>query len=239
MDALAAVTEAELRTLGLGYRARFVVETTAAVQARGGLAWLHGMRTQSREEVTAALSGLTGVGPKVADCVALFSLDQHSCIPVDTHVWAIACRDMDPTLRKAKSITPKIYKRVGDLFRDRYGDKAGWAHCLLFIAELPAFRKLLPLAMQKRIEAFAREERAAKALKKDEADAKKLAAKAEGAHSLVAASSALPKSGQPSKRGRMEPHPCDTNTVTPAAQTCDAAAAVPVPPATKRREPTR
>jgi len=40
-----------------------------------------------------------GVGRKVADCVALFSLDQTSAIPVDTHVWNIACRYFDPTLR--------------------------------------------------------------------------------------------------------------------------------------------
>ena len=39
---------------------------------------------------------------KVADCVALFSLDQSEIIPVDTHVWRIACRDLDPTLLEAK-----------------------------------------------------------------------------------------------------------------------------------------
>lgn len=30
---------------------------------------------------------LPGVGRKVADCVALFSLDQAGAIPVDVHVW--------------------------------------------------------------------------------------------------------------------------------------------------------
>ena len=38
-----------------------------------------------------------GVGRKVADCVALFSLDKHDVVPVDTHVWDIACR-MKPGL---------------------------------------------------------------------------------------------------------------------------------------------
>ena len=33
-----------------------------------------------------------GIGPKVAACVALFSLDKHAAIPVDTHVWQIAVR---------------------------------------------------------------------------------------------------------------------------------------------------
>jgi N-glycosylase/DNA lyase len=34
-----------------------------------------------------------GVGRKVADCVALFSLDQLGVVPVDTHVLQIAARD--------------------------------------------------------------------------------------------------------------------------------------------------
>ena len=41
-------------------------------------------------------------------------------------VWRIACRDYDPSLKEAKSLTPAIYERVGDLFRDRYGPHAGW-----------------------------------------------------------------------------------------------------------------
>ena len=37
-------------------------------------------------------SPLPGIGPKVAACVALFSLDKHDSIPVDTHVWQLALR---------------------------------------------------------------------------------------------------------------------------------------------------
>lgn len=39
-----------------------------------------------------------------------------------------------------RSLTPTIYTRVGDLFRERFGDRAGWAHSLLFAAELPGFK---------------------------------------------------------------------------------------------------
>jgi hypothetical protein len=82
-----------------------------------------------------ALVELRGVGFKVADCVALFSLDQPGAIPVDTHVWRIARRDFnDEQIQKCASVTPAIYDRVGDLFRDRFGAHAGWAHSLLFAA---------------------------------------------------------------------------------------------------------
>ena len=97
----------------------------------------------AREAVAAALQAFHGVGRKVADCVAVFALDQPGALPVDTHVWAIACR-LDASLKDCKSLTPAVHARVGGLFRARYGAAAGWAHCLLFAAELPAFAALLP-----------------------------------------------------------------------------------------------
>lgn len=49
--------------------------------------------------------------PQVAACVALFSLDKHGAIPVDTHVWQLATRYYAPHL-KSKSLTPKIMPEV-------------------------------------------------------------------------------------------------------------------------------
>ena len=116
--------------MGFGYRAKFIVNTVATLKEKGDddttpEEWLMRLRDGERDAVQEALLEFTGVGRKVADCVALFSLDQTDCIPVDTHVWQIAVRDYDPTLKEAKSLTPAIYNRVGDLFRDRYGTYAG------------------------------------------------------------------------------------------------------------------
>ena len=74
----------------------------------------------------------------------MFSLDCTGAIPVDTHVWDIAIRDYAPALAQAKSLTPLVYTSVGDIFRGRFGPHAGWAHSVLFAAELPQFRALLP-----------------------------------------------------------------------------------------------
>jgi N-glycosylase/DNA lyase len=52
------------------------------------------------EELKEELFKLCGVGPKVADCVALFSPDQDTIVPDDTHVWQTAIRDYDPSLKK-------------------------------------------------------------------------------------------------------------------------------------------
>jgi N-glycosylase/DNA lyase len=55
----------------------------------GGREALLQLRSRPLEEVRGVLTSLAGVGPKVADCVALFSLDQRGSIPVDTHVWQV------------------------------------------------------------------------------------------------------------------------------------------------------
>lgn len=78
---------------------------------------------------------ITGVGPKVADCVALFSLDQLQCIPVDTHVFQIAKRFI-----KLNSVNSKARNEVADLFVGAFGELAGWAHCIFFAGELAPFR---------------------------------------------------------------------------------------------------
>jgi hypothetical protein len=84
-----------------------------------------------------------GVGRKVADCVALFSLKQDNSIPVDVHVWNIARRDYDTErlLEKIKSLTPAAYRQVGDLFRDRFKTKSGWAHSCSLSPNFLAFSR--------------------------------------------------------------------------------------------------
>ena len=56
---------------------------------------------------------LPGIGPKVADCICLMSLDKAEAIPVDTHVWQITKKNYLPLLSKSKSLTDKVYKQIG------------------------------------------------------------------------------------------------------------------------------
>jgi N-glycosylase/DNA lyase len=84
-----------------------------------------------------------GVGPKVADCVALFSLDCPDVVPVDTHIAQIAASYFNVPIPHGGSMTKKLYKRVGEAFRAKFGERGGWAHCVLFAAELPAFKTIL------------------------------------------------------------------------------------------------
>lgn len=72
-------------------RAKYITGTVDALQSKpdGGAKWLVSLRKLDLQLVVDSLCTLPGVGLKVASCIALFSLDQHHAIPVDTHVWQV------------------------------------------------------------------------------------------------------------------------------------------------------
>jgi len=174
-------TDKDLRgKCGMGYRAGYILETARILreECKGGEAYLWDVLREMEDpaEVQDRLCEFRGVGKKVADCVALFSLNQDDAIPVDTHVWNIAIRDYDPDndlKTTVRSLTPSNYRIVGDIFRSRFQSKAGWAHSLLFVAELPSFRGLLPASLVGEMETFQKEEKERKKLQQEEKKKKK------------------------------------------------------------------
>ncbi|KAI5621949.1 N-glycosylase/DNA lyase [Silurus asotus] len=135
--------KAQLQDLGFGYRARFLQQSAHQIMSSHGPKWLHTLRNASFMQAREALLTLPGVGPKVADCVCLMSLDKCEAVPIDTHVLQIAVRDYNyvPGGRQ-KTLTNKVYKEIGDFFRTLWGSHAGWAHSVLFCADLKKFQNL-------------------------------------------------------------------------------------------------
>jgi N-glycosylase/DNA lyase len=82
-EQLADATEAELRDLGLGYRAPYVLETAQMVADGVGPGQAAG---RAYEEAREWLTRFTGVGRKVADCILLFSLGYLQSVPLDTWI---------------------------------------------------------------------------------------------------------------------------------------------------------
>lgn len=84
-EQLSAATEADLRQLGMGYRARYIVETTRSILtgevSLDRLYQIKYYRTARKE-----LMKLSGVGEKVADCICLFALHHMDAFPIDTHI---------------------------------------------------------------------------------------------------------------------------------------------------------
>merc|ERR1711990_487378 len=84
---------------------------------------------------------LHGVGNKVEDCIALFSLDKADCIPVDTHVFQISKKFK--FVSQVSALNPKTYLAINEAWVKRYGERAGWAHQILFAADLNSFQHKL------------------------------------------------------------------------------------------------
>ena len=82
---LSGATEEELRGLGMGYRARYIVETTRSIlDGEVSLEKLYHMKYYRRARKE--LMKLSGVGEKVADCICLFALHHMDAFPIDTHI---------------------------------------------------------------------------------------------------------------------------------------------------------
>lgn len=127
---IALLSEATLRTRGLGFRAPRVEAAAKTLSALPD-STLASLRGKPLEEIQTALTAHNGIGRKIADCIALFSLDADGAVPVDTHIWQISCALYTPELN-GKSLTPANYQSVVDAFHARFGERAGWAQQILF-----------------------------------------------------------------------------------------------------------
>lgn len=81
-EAIARVREADLRALGLGFRAPYLRETARAIVRGRDWSWER-LRREPIDRARERLASLPGVGPKIADCVLLFGLDRLEAYPVD------------------------------------------------------------------------------------------------------------------------------------------------------------
>lgn len=132
--------EANLRVLGFGYRSKYIQKSAEEILAKGGLKWFQQLSEMSYEDAHKELVTLSGIGPKVADCICLMSLNHLSAVPVDTHIIQIAKHYL-PEVANIKSMTPTLYRKIGNEFRRVYGEYSGWAQTVLFCAELSGFKE--------------------------------------------------------------------------------------------------
>jgi 3-methyladenine DNA glycosylase/8-oxoguanine DNA glycosylase len=148
LEQLSRATEEELRANGFGYRAKFITGSVMELNSKpeGGDQWLRSLRDVPYKEASDALITLPGIGPKVAACVCLFSLDKYQAIPVDTHVWRLVKTHYRPDLQEKKSLTPRLMEVVENTLIETFGPHAGWAHNVLFLSELA--KKKMPEKLQ-------------------------------------------------------------------------------------------
>lgn len=122
------VSVEEYRALGLGFRDIRLYETTKMILDRKvDLEKLH--KEKDFNKVREELLTLSGVGPKVADCILLFStLKRFEAFPID--VWVR--RVMNELYIKNEDETKVNKKQIEKIAYEKFGDLAGMAQQYLF-----------------------------------------------------------------------------------------------------------
>jgi len=118
---LSKATEDELRECGVGFRAKYIYKTCRDILNGVNLEEISKLET---EKCKRELMKLTGVGPKVADCIMLFSMHKLDAFPVD--VWIK--RIMEELYIKKETNLKEIERYSKEIF----GEYAGVAQQYLF-----------------------------------------------------------------------------------------------------------
>ena len=128
VEELSKASVEDLRNLGLGFRDIRVYETTHKILSKEvDLEKLH--NEEDTEKVRNILLTLSGVGPKVADCILLFStLKRFDVFPID--VWVR--RVMNELYIKNEDETKVNKKEIERLAKEKYGNLEGIAQQYLF-----------------------------------------------------------------------------------------------------------
>jgi N-glycosylase/DNA lyase len=119
------LAQAELEQIDIckaGFRCKYIYKTSRMIF--DGEVDIKAVISLDTENTKKELLRLSGVGPKVADCIMLFSMQKHDAYPVD--VWV-------------KRVTEHFYihqdvsmKRIQDFAGEKFGSLAGFAQQYLF-----------------------------------------------------------------------------------------------------------
>jgi N-glycosylase/DNA lyase len=147
--ALSRASVDDFRRLGLGYRAPFLKHVAKSV-AEGKVEFdiiANLAYERSQEVLLTELFGeklLLGVGPKVADCVLLYSLGKDEAFPIDVWIARVIAESyphLVPRSLRTKlageakfKLSTREYRVISKSIRSHFGKFAGYAQLYLYMA---------------------------------------------------------------------------------------------------------
>lgn len=99
---LEKITEQDFKNLGTGYRAPLLVRLIKQLKT------FKPDLTLLTKNLRKSLLKLSGVGPKVADCILLFSLNRSDVFPTDTWIKKVYKQDLGGKKENAKEISESL-----------------------------------------------------------------------------------------------------------------------------------
>ncbi|MDP3742345.1 MAG: DNA glycosylase [Candidatus Micrarchaeota archaeon] len=139
--AIATASEEDLQACKLGYRVPYL-KNSAMLIANSEFS-LEELKKMRFEEARQYLMSLPGVGPKVADCICLFSLGHLNAFPVDTHVFKLLADFYAEDLKNLQGNRKNMrYDDLTAFASHKFGDYCGYGQQYLFHLHRVARTKL-------------------------------------------------------------------------------------------------
>lgn len=126
---LSKATVEDLAGCSTGFRAKYIADTVQKIYEKQATENknefdLHWIKAQNDDICHEALQVFSGIGPKVADCIMLFSMSKYSAFPVD--VW----------VKRAMQhfyLAPDVsLKKTREFARNKFGELSGFSQQYLF-----------------------------------------------------------------------------------------------------------
>jgi len=132
---IAAGGEEGLKGLSLGYRERYVYETSCRfIEVESELR--SAIDRKDYKKAKDILLSMTGIGEKVADCIMLFGCGDLDSFPVDTHIISILEREYSTETTGVEKLTPaQARARARELF-GKYKGFSGLVQQWIFAYEI-------------------------------------------------------------------------------------------------------
>lgn len=122
-EELSRLTEEDLAPARLGYRAKYIAKASREIAELGGEEYLDSIDWENKK-VRDFLISLTGIGPKVADCIMLFGFGRYDAFPID--VW------VKRLMNRLYGIDESDLKGMKAFAEENFGEYGGFAQQYLF-----------------------------------------------------------------------------------------------------------
>lgn len=122
LEELSKATIEDLLSCGVGFRAKYIKNTVKELAENIHI--LNTLPDMSTEKARSVLMNFMGVGPKVSDCILLFSLKKSEVFPID--VW------VKRVMEKLYFKTNVTIKQIDSFAKENFGKDAGIVQQHLF-----------------------------------------------------------------------------------------------------------
>lgn len=137
-EKLQSAKESDLLDCGLGYRSKYVLATSKKIFYNESI--FEDLKKLPYFQAKKKLIDLPGVGPKVADCILLFSLGKNNAFPIDIWIKRVILRYYSNHFSKqfiskmstGRAITTSDYNILNKFGRTYFGEYAGYAQEYLY-----------------------------------------------------------------------------------------------------------